>query len=502
MMSRGTVADVSPARREVRVEDVPRFGLVVLLIGVALLLALAANRLSRLIRIPAPALFLLAAAVASDVWPALYDISTRLDERIVTVALVVILFDGGTAIGWRRLRQVAVPVLWIGVAGTVVTAAGLAFAAHGLFGFGWRTALLLGTALAPTDPAVVFSVLNGREIAGRSGTILKGESGANDPVGIALLISVLAATGTGGQAVLAALGQFGLQMSVGLAVGTAGGLGLRWAVSHVELPDEALYPLRTLAGAATIYGLASVAHGSGFLAVFVAGIVVGDADAPYKPEIERFTSALSSLGEIVAFTVLGSTISLGALLTSADLFVGLAVAGLLVLVVRPVLVGLLLLPVRLRGREKAFLLWAGLKGAVPILLGLFLLDAAVPDAARVYRIVFVVVLVSVAVQGGSVPVVARLLRIPVRDQPPQPYAAGLRLRSAPDGLQRLTVATGSPADGATMGALGLGSRARLTLASRDGELLPVRVGTVLRAGDQVLVHVEPGVEVRSAFDAD
>ncbi len=483
-------------------EDVSRFGLVVLLIAVALLLALAANRVSRVIRVPAPALFLVGAAVASDVWPALYDVGTRLDERIVTVALVVILLDGGTAIGWRRLRGAAVPVLWIGVAGTVVTAAGLAFAAHGLFGFSWRTALLLGTALAPTDPAVVFSVLNGREIAGRSGTILKGESGANDPVGIALLISVLAATGTGGQAVLAGLGQFGLQMSVGLAVGIAGGLGLRWVVTHVELPDEALYPLRTLAGAAAIYGLASVAGGSGFLAVFVAGIVLGDADAPYKAEVERFTSALGSLGEIIAFTVLGLTVSLRALLTSSDLLVGLAVAGLLVVVVRPVLVGALLLPVHLRVREKLFLLWAGLKGAVPILLGLFLLDAGIPDAARVYRIVFVVVLVSVAVQGGSVPVIARLLRIPVRDQPPQPYAVGLRLRTAPDGVQRFTVATGSPADGAPVGSLGLGSRGRLTLASRDGELLGVRADTVLRAGDQVLVDVEPGVEVRATFDAD
>ena len=483
-------------------EDVSRFGLVVLLIAVALLLALAANRVSRVIRVPAPALFLVGAAVASDVWPALYDVGTRLDERIVTVALVVILLDGGTAIGWRRLRGAAVPVLWIGVAGTVVTAAGLAFAVHGLFGFSWRTALLLGTALAPTDPAVVFSVLNGREIAGRSGTILKGESGANDPVGIALLISVLAATGTGGQAVLAGLGQFGLQMSVGLAVGIAGGLGLRWVVTHVELPDEALYPLRTLAGAAAIYGLASVAGGSGFLAVFVAGIVLGDADAPYKAEVERFTSALGSLGEIIAFTVLGLTVSLRALLTSSDLLVGLAVAGLLVVVVRPVLVGALLLPVHLRVREKLFLLWAGLKGAVPILLGLFLLDAGIPDAARVYRIVFVVVLVSVAVQGGSVPVIARLLRIPVRDQPPQPYAVGLRLRTAPDGVQRFTVATGSPADGAPVGSLGLGSRGRLTLASRDGELLGVRADTVLRAGDQVLVDVEPGVEVRATFDAD
>ena len=481
-------------------DDLEPFGEVVLVVATAVLVALVANRVSRLIRVPAPALFLVGAAVASDVWPHLYQLTHRLDERIVTVALVVILFDGGTGIGWRRLRRAAVPVLWIGVLGTLVTAAGVALAAHGLFGFSWRTALLLGTALAPTDPAVVFSVLNGREVAGRSGTILEGESGANDPVGIALLISIAAATGTGASAVLDGLGEFGLQMAVGLAVGCAGGLGLRWVVTHVELPDEALYPLRTVAGAVAVYGLAAVAGGSGFLAVFVAGIVLGDARAPYKPEVERFTSALSSLGEMVAFTVLGLTIPLGALLTSSDALIGLALAGLLIVVVRPLLVGLLLLPVRLRRPEKLFVLWAGLKGAVPILLGLFLLDADVPDAGQVYRVIFVVVLVSVVVQGGSVPAVARLLRIPMHEQPPQPYAIGLRLRRAPDGLQRFTVASGSPADGAAVETLGLGPDARLTLASRDGALLPLRAQARLRAGDSVLVEADRGADLAATFD--
>jgi len=485
----------------VDVDDIDAFGSVVLVVAAAVLLALVANRISRLIRIPAPALFLVGAAVTSDVWPTLYKLSDRLDERIVTVALIVILFDGGTGIGWRRLRRSAVPVLWIGVVGTVLTAAGLALAAHGLFGFGWRTALLLGTALAPTDPAVVFSVLNGREVAGRSGTILEGESGANDPVGIALLVSVAAATGTGASAVLDGLGEFGRQMIVGLAVGCVAGLGLRWVVTHVELPDEALYPLRTLAGAAAVYGLTSVAHGSGFLAVFVAGIVVGDASAPYKPEVERFTSALSSLGEIVAFTVLGLTVSLGALVTSPDLLVALALAGLLIVLVRPLLVGALLLPIRLRRPEKVFVLWAGLKGAVPILLGMFLLQAGIPDAGRVYRIIFVVVLVSVVVQGGSVPTVARLLRIPMQAQPPQPYAIGLRLRHPPDGLRRFTVAIGSPADGATLDSLGLGPRARLTLASRNGSLLRLRTQTRLRAGDQVLVDADPGIDPAATFES-
>src|SRR5215211_6670840 len=186
-------------------------------------------------------------------------------------------------IGWRRFRTAAGPVVWVGVAGTFVTAAALATLAHALFDLDWRAALLVGTALAPTDPAVVFSVLGRRKVAGRSGTILEGESGANDPVGIALLASLLAAGQSAGLDTAGSVaGTFLLQLAVGAAVGVAGGALLVRFMRRLPLPSEGLYPLRVLAGALVIYGAATVAHGSGFLAVFIAGILVGDARAPYK----------------------------------------------------------------------------------------------------------------------------------------------------------------------------------------------------------------------------
>jgi cell volume regulation protein A len=480
--------------------DVTRFGTVVLLASAAVLVALLGNRVSRVLRVPAPALFLVAAALAAHLWPPLAGLGPATSGRVVTVALAVILFEGGMNLGWGRLRVSLGPVLWIGVAGTLVTAAGLAVAVHGLFGLGWRSALLLGTALAPTDPAVVFSVLSGREVAGRSGTILEGESGANDPVGIALLLAVIGATGSGSSAVWAGVGEFALQMAVGLAVGLAGGLGLRWVSRRVRLPSAQLYPIRTVAAATAVYGVAAVAHGSGFLAVFLAGILLGDEEVPFRTEIGRFTAALASLGEMVAFTVLGLSIPLLDVLRGPDLLVGLAVAALLVLVVRPVLVGVLLVPVRLRPPERVFVLWAGLKGAVPVLLGLFVLGTDVPDAPRLYRIIFVVVLVSVVVQGGSVPLVTRLLRIPMAEaEPLEPYAAGLRTRTAPRGLHRYTVQPGSTADGAAVADLGLGERTWLSLVRRDGELLAVRRDTRLHPGDQVLAQVDEGVDLGRLF---
>jgi len=474
------------------VSDVERFALVVLVAAAVLAAAVLSNQISERIRIPAPAIFLLAAALASDVVPSLGRVPVTTVQRVVTVALVIILFDGGMHIGWRRFRRAAGPIVWVGVVGTFVTAGALAALAHLLFGFGWRTALLLGTALAPTDPAVVFSVLGRREVAGRSGTILEGESGANDPVGIALMVSLLGAGGAAGlDAVRGVAAELLVQLLVGAAVGVAGGALLVAFMRRVPLPSEALYPLRVLAGALVVYGAATIAHGSGFLAVFVAGILAGDARAPYKGEIERFHAALASLAEIVAFIVLGLTVGLYTLPRSGAWLIGLTLAVLLTVVVRPLLLGLLLLPVRLARGERLFVLWAGLKGAVPVLLGTFVITAGVPDAPRIYSVIVVVVAFSVIVQGGLVPAVATRLGVPMRAIEPEPWSLGVRFRHEPRGLRRHVVAPGSPADGCTIGDLALGEDVWISLVIRDGQLVPVRSSTPLRAGDEVVALADP-----------
>ncbi|MCZ2402182.1 cation:proton antiporter [Paenarthrobacter sp. Z7-10] len=471
--------------------DVEPFSVVIFLVAAALIVAVLSNRLSDRIRIPAPALFLIAAAVASDVFPALGAIPLEIDERIVTVALIFILFDGGMHMGWKRFRSASGSIVWIGVAGTAVTAGAVAFAAHALFGFDWRTALLLGAALSPTDPAVVFSVLGKREIAGRSGTILEGESGANDPVGIALMASLLGASGAGFGAVAAGAGNFALQMAVGAAVGGLGGYALVKLMRRVALPNESLHSVRTIACAAFIYAAATLLHGSGFLAVFLAGIIVGDARAPYKREIERFVSGFASISEIVAFAVLGLSVSLRELLVSGALWTGLALAALLILVVRPVLVGALLWPVRLHRGERLFVLWSGLKGAVPILLGMFILGSGTAKGSTVYSIIFVVVLVSVVLQGSLVPAFAGLFRVPMRQVQLEPWAFGLRFRNEPHGLHDYVIAPGSPADGCTIAELSLGESGWISMVRRHGQLVQVRGTTTLQAGDTVLALSEP-----------
>lgn len=477
--------------------DIEPFALLVVLVAAVGLLALLSSRLSQLIRIPSPALVLVGAAIAVKIVPALHAPSQHAVGRVVTVALACILFDGGMRMGWARFRQAARPIAAAGLLGTFATAAAVAAGLHYALGAGWYVALLVATAIAPTDPAMVFSVLGQREISGRSGTILEGESGANDPVGIALMTALIAAGGLSWPAVASVGAQFAVQMAAGAAIGLAGGLGLLWFARRVSLPGEGLYSLRMLAGALLVYGLATLAHGSGFLAVFIAGLVLSDQPAPYKREIERFHNALASLAEIIAFAALGLTVNLS-LLSQANVWVpGLVTGAAVAFVIRPVLVGACLAPARLAAGERAFVLFAGLKGAVPILLGSYLLVARIPGAQRFYAIVAVVVIFSVVVQGSLIPAAAARLRVPMRPVEPRPFALGVRLGDEPEDVQRLTIRPGAPADGATVGSFpAFAGPAWVSLVVRDGQLLPITSDTILRGGDDVLILADPALRPR------
>ena len=467
------------------------FGLLVLVIGLVGTAAVLSNRLSAVTRVPAPAFFLVAAVIAAQLWPNATALSATTVERVVTVALAVILFDGGMHIGRRRFRTAAAAIVWTGVAGTLVTAAGTAVAARYVAGMSWHLALLVGTAVAATDPAVVFSVFGRREIAGRTGVLLEGESGANDPVGIALLTAFLAAHGAASTVAWHVVTEFALQMAVGVAIGVGGGLALLAFMRRVPLPSEGLYSPRVLASVLVIFGLATVAHGSGFLAVLVAGIVIGDEPAPYKREIERFHSSLASLAEIVAFVMLGLTMRLSQLASATAWADGLALAALLAFVIRPVLVGLVTLPLRLSVPERIFFLWTGLKGAVPILLGMEIVASGTTGAAGAYQVIFVIVGFSVTLQGGLVPSLAHRLRIPLRTVEPEPWSLGVRFSEEPEGLHRYHVAAGSAADGSTVADLPCSENAWVSLVIRGGVLLSVADDTALRADDDVLILAEP-----------
>jgi potassium/hydrogen antiporter len=398
------------------VHAVEHFGLDVLVWGVVGVAALFAHRLARLIRIPAPAIFLVAAAaIASEVKPVRDAVQLPTVVDMVTIALVVILFDGGLHLGYRRFRQAAAPIVVLGVFGTFATTALIAVAAHFVFALSWKVSLVLGAALAPTDPAVVFSVLANKEIAGRTSAILEGESGFNDPAGIALLLGFVTYATHPNGSILNVAWTFLIAMGVGAVVGYLGGRGLGWLLSWREPLLSSQQPIRALAGMLVIYGAATVAHGSGFLAVLIAGIVLGDQEERHGPAVRRFHSTLANLGEIVAFVLLGLSVRLHTVTIDYAWLIGIGLAFLIAFVLRPIAVLPLLLPIKLHPGERLFVAWAGLKGAVPILLGALAVVGGAPDAARLYAVVFVVVALSVAAQGGTLPYVARHMGVTMRD---------------------------------------------------------------------------------------
>ena len=394
-------------------DDLVEFGELILVVSGALVLALAVRAIAGRLAIPTAGALLVLAAAASDLSDRLAGILSIQDvQRIATLALIVILFEGGSQMGLARFRASAGPIVALGVLGTFGTAALIAVAAHVALDLSWTVSGLIGAALAPTDPAVTFSVLAGKEVSGRSGTILEGESGFNDPVGIALMVGMVEmATENGSFSTV--VSEFVIEMSIGLAIGVAGALVLRAVLRAAVLPDRTLYPITVILAAGVVYGAATVAHGSGFLAVFVAGILVGDVRFRERDDVASFNSALSDLGELAAFVALGLTVDLTLIADEGLWWRGLLLAVLLALLIRPLVVGPLLTTMSLTWGERAFIVWSGLKGAVPILLASLAVVGGTEYATEIYGIVFVVVLFSVVVQGSLVPTVATRLGVPM-----------------------------------------------------------------------------------------
>ena len=460
--------------------EITDFGVVMLAVSSALFVALLCMRLADRASLPYAALILVVTAlVASASTYVQSALSVEEVQNLATVALVVILFDGGLQIGAARFRRSLRPILGLGVLGTFLTAGLIALAARYVLGFSWIEAGLVGAAIAPTDPAVTFSVFAGKEIRGRSGTILQGEAGMNDPVGIALMIGMIELSQEDDGSFWIVVREFAVEMTIGLAVGIAGALLARPILSRLRLPGLALYPIRVLAAGGLVYGAAAVAGGSGFLAVFVAGVLLGDASVLRKGEIESFLSSVGVLAEIAVFIALGLTI------TEADLGFdtwvdGIVLAVILAFFARPLAVLPLLLPERLTRGERLFIAWGGLKGAVPILLGALALLAGVDGASGLYGIVFIVVLFSVIVQGSSMPYVARWLRIPLR-----------RVDHDLAEVREFVIAERSFANGKRIRELPLGERAWLGVLIRDGTPRAIDDKLVLASGDRVHVYAQP-----------
>lgn len=413
--------------------------------------------------------------------------------RFGVVALVLILFDGGLNTPVHAVREAARPAAVLATAGVAGTAALVAAAAH-LLGFAWPAALLLGAVVSSTDAAAVFAVLRGSGISlrRRVGATLELESGLNDPVAVILTVATTehllrpdAPLGWG-----LALG-VAREVVLGGAVGAALGWAGSWTLARVRLPAGGLYPVLTLALACLAFGAATLLHGSGFLAVYVAAVWLGNGPLPFRPGLLRVHDALAWLAQIGMFLVLGLLAFPSRVL--GELGVGLAVALVLAVLARPLVVALCLTPFRAyAAREVGYVGWVGLRGAVPIILATYPVLAGAPGARRVFDVVFIVVVANALLPGATVPWLTRRLGLESGEPPPPQAVLEIESRQPLDGaLLSFHVDEALAVAGAALRDLPFPEGAAATLVVRGRQLVPPRGNTTLEPGDHVYVIVRP-----------
>jgi potassium/hydrogen antiporter len=391
-------------------------------VGLLLLASVVASRLSDRFGVPALLFFLLVGMLAGSDGPGgIYFDDAALAQSLGVVALAFILFSGGLDTHWPSARPVLPHALALASLGVLATASLVGLVASLLLDLTPTQGLLLGAIVSSTDAAAVFSILrsHGTRLPPRLQSLLELESGSNDPMAVFLTIGLIQWLREPATTLLQLVGLFGIQLVVGALGGYLGGRAVVAILQRLRLGTAGLYPVLTLALVLVVYGATTLASGNGFLAVYGAGIVIGKRDFPHKESLVRFHDALAWLMQIAMFLTLGLLVFPSRLVPI--LGVGFLLAVTLVFVARPLAILLTLAPSPFSLREKSFLAWVGLRGAVPIVLATYPLIADLPEADLIFNVVFFVVLTSVLLQGTTVARAARWLGVEApAAAPPEP----------------------------------------------------------------------------------
>ncbi len=456
------------------------------LVGAAVtLLAILAVRVSSRSGLPTLLVYLLMGVALGESGFGIPFEDAELAHALGFAALAVILAEGGLTTSWDEVR----PAMRLGVSlatiGVTVSVTVVALGAHYLLGMPWELAVLLGAVTSPTDAAAVFSVLRVVPLPRRLTGALEAESGLNDAPTI-VLVTLISTGATAEQSVFWTAGVVAFELVVGTGIGLLCGFGGAWVMRRAALPSSGLYPLAVLSLCFLAYGGANALHGSGFAAVYVAALVLGNSELPHRAATRSFAEGFAWLAQIGLFVMLGLLLSPGRITLST---VGYAVAAGLILtfVARPVSVLASAAVSPIPPRELAFLSWAGLRGAVPIVLTTIPLAEGVLEADRLFDLVFVMVVIYTLLTGPTLPLAARMLKVARRSEP-----RGLELEVAPleriaADLLQVTISPVSRMHGVEVGELRLPVGASVSLVIREGQILVPERRTVLRHGDDLLV---------------
>lgn len=473
----------------------------ILLAAVLILLGIASSKLSARLGLPVLVLFLLIGMLAGDggIGGVSFN-SPSAAHALGTLALAIILFDGGLQTQTASIKRVWRPAGLLATAGVLITAVLTGLAAGYVLDLSLMEGMLLGAIVGSTDAAAVFSLLRnaGIHIRERLKSTLEIESASNDPMAIFLTVGLLEILVNDLEPGTGLLYMFLMQMGVGAAVG----LGVGWLavqiINRIHLAASGLYPVMVAACGLLAFGLAANFNGSGFLAIFLAGVVIGNSRFVFQRSTFLFHDGLAWLSQITMFVVLGLLINPASLLNVW--LEGLIIAAVLVLIARPLAVVPILAPFGFRKREIALVSWVGLRGSVPIILAIFPFIFGLPGAELIFNVVFFVVLISATIQGSTLALVAR--RLGLTEKPPAAPAATLEITALGDvdaDIVEYTLGATCRAVGRRLSQTALPEGTVVAMITRGNEVIPPRGSTLLSAGDHLFVVLRP--EARPFVDS-
>lgn len=463
---------------------------ILLLVGTVLvILSILIAKIFHNIGIPTMLLFILVGMLAgSEGLGGIYFDDASLAQSIGIIALVFILFSGGLDTNWSQSKQITKPAFLLATVGVLITAIIIGVCVMFIFNTSFLWGMLVGSIISSTDAAAVFSILRtgNIQLKGKLKPLLELESGSNDPMAVFLTVGSIELLLSPEKTFLNLLFMFFIQLGVGGALGFGGGKLVIYLLNKLNFFYEGLYPIFALASAILIYSLTSVIGGSGFLAIYVAGIILGNNNFIHKKSLIRFFDGLAVLAQITMF------LTLGLLIFPSDLLeiigIGLLLSAILIFIARPVSVLLTLIPFKFSIKEKIFTSWVGLRGAVPIILATFPLLANVADSNKIFDLIFFIVLTSALLQGWSINFVAKLLGLaePFSKKIYVPLEFTSDIRNDTE-LIELIVPFNSKINGKQIVDLTFPADSRIVLIIRDDKnLIPVGT-TIIIEGDLLLL---------------
>jgi potassium/hydrogen antiporter len=461
----------------------------ILVAGALLAAGIGGALLADRVRIPGLLLFLgLGMLAGSQGIGGIEFADAELARTLGTIALVLILFEGGLTAGWSEIRPVLGTAASLATIGTVVTALAAGLAAKEIFGLSTLEGMLVGAAIAATDSAAIFTVLRRSTLEKRLARSLEGESGMNDPVALLLVIGFIDWIQEPGYGLADMAGSLALKLALGAAIGLALGRLVVIVLNRVRLPTDGIYPVATIAIAALAYGLAEIVHGSGLLATYLTALALGSGNIPARRTIVAFHEGVGWVAQIGLFILLGLLVFPSTLVDVAA--EGLALSAVLILIARPLAAAAATIFAPLGLRERAMLGWAGLRGATPIWLATFPVVAGVGNSDELFAIVFFVVVTSTLIQGASFEPLARRLGLTTSEPAlPRRLLESGRIRRMGGDVISYRLRPGAAASGHLVRELGLPREALVNVIVRDGTAIPPRGSTELRDGDELHVLV-------------